>query len=60
MCVCVCVDYDLGKLQSGEKLGAVLLPKWANTPEEFIRAHREALVRPEGERDPGGWDRGVG
>ena len=38
-------DYDLGKMQSGEKLGDVLLPNWATTPEDFIRTHREALVR---------------
>jgi hypothetical protein len=36
-------DYDLGKLQSGERLGDVLLPKWAATPEDFIATHREAL-----------------
>lgn len=44
-------DYDLGRLQSGERLGNVLLPNWAATPEDFIRAHREALVR---ERERGG------
>ena len=45
-------DYDLGRLQSGERLGDVLLPKWAATPEDFIRTHREALVREkEGEGD---------
>ena len=37
--------YDLGKLQSGERLGDVQLPKWASSPEDFIRKHRDALVR---------------
>lgn len=51
-------DYDLGRLQSGERLGDVLLPKWAATPEDFIRTHREALVRErekEGEGAEGEW-----
>ena len=43
-------DYDLGKLQSGERLGDVLLPKWAATPEDFIATHREALVSWQRER----------
>ena len=37
-------DYDLGKLQSGDRLGDVILPKWAATPEDFIATHRGALV----------------
>jgi hypothetical protein len=37
-------DLDLGEKQSGEKVGDVLLPPWANgSAREFIRKHREAL-----------------
>lgn len=39
------VGYDLGKLQTGETLNDVILPKWASSPEDFIRKHRQALVR---------------
>eukprot|EP01135_Chromosphaera_perkinsii_P000159 Nk52_evm55s32 gene=Nk52_evmTU55s32 len=35
--------FDLGTLQSGVKVNDVTLPKWAKTPEEFIRIHRQAL-----------------
>ncbi|KAL8530470.1 hypothetical protein ACS0TY_007492 [Phlomoides rotata] len=35
---------DLGEKQSGEKVGDVVLPPWANgSVREFIRKHREAL-----------------
>ncbi|KAK9069020.1 hypothetical protein SSX86_013136 [Deinandra increscens subsp. villosa] len=37
-------DLDLGEKQSGEKVGDVLLPPWANgSAREFIKKHREAL-----------------
>lgn len=37
-------NLDLGTLQSTkEKIGNVILPAWASTPEEFIRLNREAL-----------------
>ncbi|KAI8911058.1 hypothetical protein EDD86DRAFT_189412 [Gorgonomyces haynaldii] len=35
--------FDLGITQAGHKLDDVGLPKWAKTPEEFIRVHRRAL-----------------
>ncbi|XP_061443028.1 LOW QUALITY PROTEIN: neurobeachin-like protein 2 [Rhineura floridana] len=36
--------FDLGSLQiSNEKVGDVLLPKWAKSPEDFIHKHRKAL-----------------
>jgi hypothetical protein len=35
--------FDLGTRQTGEKLGDVVLPPWAPTPEEFVRINREAL-----------------
>ncbi|KAJ1562806.1 Neurobeachin-like protein 1, partial [Cladochytrium tenue] len=35
--------FDLGMKQTGVKLGDVVLPPWANSPEEFVRVHREAL-----------------
>ena len=40
-----CVGFDLGKLQTGETLNDVILPKWASSPEDFIHKHRQALVR---------------
>ncbi|KAI3742627.1 hypothetical protein L1987_60316 [Smallanthus sonchifolius] len=37
-------DLDLGEKQSGEKVGDVVLPPWANgSAREFIKKHREAL-----------------
>ncbi|KAJ8632836.1 hypothetical protein MRB53_026172 [Persea americana] len=37
-------NLDLGEKQSGEKVGDVILPPWANgSTREFIRKHREAL-----------------
>ncbi|CAO2818862.1 unnamed protein product [Amaranthus hypochondriacus] len=37
-------NLDLGEKQSGEKVGDVVLPPWANgSVREFIRKHREAL-----------------
>ncbi|CAG8610076.1 15441_t:CDS:2, partial [Acaulospora colombiana] len=35
--------FDLGVRQDGVRVSNVGLPKWASTPEEFIRIHREAL-----------------
>lgn len=38
--------FDLGCLQlTSEKVGDVVLPPWANSPEDFIQQHRQALVR---------------
>ncbi|KAG9140063.1 hypothetical protein Leryth_010574 [Lithospermum erythrorhizon] len=37
-------NLDLGEKQSGEKVGDVVLPRWAKgSAREFIRKHREAL-----------------
>lgn len=37
--------FDLGCLQlSNEKVGDVVLPRWARSREDFIRQHRKALV----------------
>ncbi|XP_067686159.1 neurobeachin-like protein 1 [Haliotis asinina] len=37
-------EFDLGRLQlTKERVGDVILPPWASTPEEFINLHREAL-----------------
>uniref|UniRef100_A0A4W3HXW4 Neurobeachin-like protein 2 n=1 Tax=Callorhinchus milii TaxID=7868 RepID=A0A4W3HXW4_CALMI len=36
--------FDLGRLQiSKERVNDVILPKWANSPEDFIYKHRKAL-----------------
>ncbi|VDM35198.1 unnamed protein product, partial [Hydatigera taeniaeformis] len=34
-------DYDFGALEDGTKLGDVILPPWAASPEEFVRIHRQ-------------------
>jgi hypothetical protein len=36
-------DLDLGHLQTGERLGDVALPPWADSPRDFIRKHAKAL-----------------
>ncbi|XP_050424019.1 neurobeachin-like protein 2 isoform X2 [Adelges cooleyi] len=37
-------NFDLGRLQSSkEKIGDVILPPWADNPEDFIYKHRKAL-----------------
>ena len=36
-------NLDFGLKQNGVRVGDVLLPPWARTPEEFVRLHREAL-----------------
>jgi hypothetical protein len=36
-------DLDLGHLQTGERLGDVVLPHWADSPRGFIRKHAKAL-----------------
>ncbi len=33
--------YDLGTLEDGTRLGDVVLPPWASSPEEFVRIHRQ-------------------
>ncbi|KAI8801094.1 hypothetical protein BJ742DRAFT_42857 [Cladochytrium replicatum] len=35
--------FNLGTKQTGPEVNDVVLPKWASSPEEFIRLHREAL-----------------
>ncbi|EDV26958.1 uncharacterized protein TRIADDRAFT_22959 [Trichoplax adhaerens] len=35
--------FDLGKLQSGDRVDDVILPPWADCAEDFIRKHRAAL-----------------
>ncbi|MGJ8945941.1 hypothetical protein AB9K17_23920, partial [Salmonella enterica subsp. enterica serovar Kentucky] len=37
-------EFDLGKLQTGKRIDDVELPAWAESPEDFIIKHREALV----------------
>eukprot|EP01125_Pyxidicula_operculata_P014591 TRINITY_DN4879_c0_g2_i1.p1 TRINITY_DN4879_c0_g2~~TRINITY_DN4879_c0_g2_i1.p1 ORF type:complete len:3297 (+),score=473.87 TRINITY_DN4879_c0_g2_i1:27-9893(+) len=36
-------QFNLGVKQNGEKLGDIILPSWASSPEEFVRLHRMAL-----------------
>lgn len=37
-------EYDLGRLsESEQRINDVALPKWAKTPEDFVRIHRLAL-----------------
>ena len=36
----------LGTRSDGASLGDVILPPWAETPEDFVRIHREALESP--------------
>ncbi|XP_050525286.1 neurobeachin-like protein 2 [Daktulosphaira vitifoliae] len=37
-------NFDLGRLQSSkERIGDVILPPWADSPEDFIYKHRKAL-----------------
>ncbi|KAJ6233844.1 beige/beach-related [Anaeramoeba flamelloides] len=36
-------QFYMGIRANGEPLGDVVLPKWAKTPEEFIKIHRKAL-----------------
>jgi hypothetical protein len=38
-----CNGFDLGKTQSGESVSDVILPPWANSAEDFIKKHRDAL-----------------
>jgi len=35
-------EYDFGSI-GDHKIGDVILPNWAATPEEFIRIHREGI-----------------
>ena len=46
VCSLMSAGFDLGKLQTGEELQDVVLPKWASSAEDFIQKHREALVSP--------------
>lgn len=47
--------FDLGCLQlSNEKVGDVVLPRWARSREDFIHQHRKALVRRGSPFGPGG------
>lgn len=47
--------FDLGCLQlSNEKVGDVVLPRWARSREDFIHQHRKALVRWRSPFSPGG------
>ncbi|CAF4857511.1 unnamed protein product, partial [Rotaria sp. Silwood1] len=38
-----CNHYKLGRTEDGIKVDDVILPKWAQTPEDFIRINRTAL-----------------
>ena len=35
-----CNHYKLGRTEDGLKVDDVILPKWASTPEDFIRINR--------------------
>lgn len=35
--------FDLGRLQRGEPVDDVILPRWATSPEDFVFKHRQAL-----------------
>ncbi|RMX38939.1 hypothetical protein pdam_00016423 [Pocillopora damicornis] len=35
--------FDLGRLQRGEVVDDVILPRWATSPEDFVSKHRQAL-----------------
>lgn len=35
--------FDLGRLQRGEAVDDVILPRWATSPEDFVFKHRKAL-----------------
>ena len=37
-------QFELGVNHFGEAIGNVKLPPWANSPEEFIRIHKEVCV----------------
>jgi hypothetical protein len=39
-------NLPLGTRSDGAELGDVVLPTWAETPEDFVRIHREALESP--------------
>eukprot|EP00049_Salpingoeca_infusionum_P016595 m.341280 g.341280 ORF g.341280 m.341280 type:complete len:3305 (+) comp16111_c0_seq3:237-10151(+) len=41
--LCNSSNYDLGQLQTGERVHDVILPKWAKNHHDFIQKHREAL-----------------
>ena len=46
--VIYCIEYsflrfDLGRLQRGEPVDDVILPRWATSPEDFVFKHRQAL-----------------
>lgn len=48
------LGFDLGCLQlTNEKVGDVVLPPWASSPEDFIQQHRQALVRRQAHRQAG-------
>lgn len=36
-------NFDLGTLQTGQRINDVILPAWASSSEDFIHKHREAL-----------------
>lgn len=38
-----CLRFDLGRLQRGEVVDDVILPRWATSPEDFVSKHRQAL-----------------
>ena len=37
------LQLDMGVRSNGKKVDDVSLPKWANSPEDFLAKHREAL-----------------
>ena len=38
--------YNLGRTEDEQQIDNVVLPKWAKTPEDFIRIHRAVSIRP--------------
>jgi hypothetical protein len=39
-----CNHYKLGRTEDGLKVDDVILPKWAQTPEDFIRINRAVKI----------------
>ena len=50
-----CNHYKLGRTEDGLKVDDVILPKWAQTPEDFIRINRAVKHRLEQETKVNEW-----
>ncbi len=43
--IVIVIAFNLGvRVHTGQKIDDVILPTWANSPEDFIQKHKEALV----------------